>query len=91
MSPIRRRRPECRSARAVDANSMIEASLEKRRRKGLGRTLGQRPLVVMRPMNLCMSTTRRSWCLTDPLVVVVGLDLEEQSTPIALGEGRPEG
>jgi hypothetical protein len=42
-------------------------------------------------MNLCMSTTRRSWCLTDPLVVVVGLDLEQQSTPIALGEGRPEG
>jgi hypothetical protein len=31
-------------------NSMIEASLEESRRKGLGRTLDQRSLVAMHPM-----------------------------------------
>jgi len=42
-------------------NSMIEASLREGPARGFGGTLGQRPLVVMRSMNLCMSTMKRSW------------------------------
>jgi hypothetical protein len=64
---------------------MIEASLEEGRRKGLGRTLDQHSLVAMRPMYLALVGA-----LTDTLSFVLGLDPEDQSTPIAVSEGRPE-
>ena len=46
----------------------------------------------MRPMNVFMSTTKRSWgAFTDMVAFVVGLNPEYQSTPITLGEGGPKG